>query len=70
MKPDKRSERTFEPTAQDIREACHRIQEGWSERERNKRAGWAAGAQWAPPLVETDFLFPDKGFSLGDTQYS
>ena len=69
MKPDKRSERTFEPTVAEIREACEKIQQGWSERERNKRAGWANGPRWAPPLVQTDYLFPDS-LPFGETQNS
>ncbi len=70
MKPSKRSERIFEPTALDIRQACEEIQGGWSEREKNKRSGWASGAHWLPPLVDTDYLFPDTGFHVGDTQPS
>ena len=67
MKPDKRSERTYEPTAQDIREACERIQEGWSERERRNRAGDIEGRHWLPPLVEGQSLLYDVS-GAGDPQ--
>ena len=56
MRRDKRESRVFMPTSHDIREACERIQESWSERERRKRAGWTDGGHWLPPLVETDSL--------------
>ncbi len=52
----KREGRVFVPTSHEIREACERIQEGWSERERRKRAGWIEGGRWLPPLVEIDSL--------------
>ena len=39
-----RWERT-DPTPEEIREQCLRIQEGWSKRERIKRAPWWAEQQ-------------------------
>ena len=62
MKRDKRSENVYLPSKQDIEQACAKIQEGWSERERLKRMGRAEKQHWLPPLVECDSLFPD-GFS-------
>jgi hypothetical protein len=62
MKRDRRSENVYLPTSREIREACERIQAGWSERERRKRSGQAEGRRWLPPLIDSDTLFPD-GFS-------
>ena len=59
MKRDKRESRVFLPTSHDIRQACDRIQQDWSERERRKRAGWLEGGQWLPPVVSTDSLLDD-----------
>lgn len=59
MKRDKRESRVFLPTSHDIRQACDRIQQNWSERERRKRAGWQEGGQWLPPVVTTDSLLDD-----------
>ncbi|MHB8972138.1 MAG: hypothetical protein ACYC3X_06505 [Pirellulaceae bacterium] len=56
MRQDKRDSRVFMPTSLDIRQACDKIQERWSERERRKRAGWVEGQHWLPPLVEVDSL--------------
>jgi hypothetical protein len=69
MKRDKRESRVFLPTSHDIRQACERIQEGWTPRERQKRAGWAEQQHWLPPLVEADSLYLDGLAShTGDTQ--
>ena len=62
MKQDRRSEKVYLPTSHDIQQACERIQEGWSDREKLKRSGRAEGRHWLPPLVESETLFPD-GFS-------
>ena len=62
MKRDRRSEKVYLPTSHDIQQACERIQEGWSDREKLKRSGRAEGRHWLPPLVESETLFPD-GFS-------
>ena len=59
MKREKRESRVFLPTSHDIRQACEKIQETWSERERRKRAGWIEGGHWLPPLVETESLLDD-----------
>ncbi len=59
MKRDKRESRVFLPTSHDIRQACDRIQQKWSDRERRKRAGWTEGGQWLPPVVSTDSLLDD-----------
>lgn len=42
----------YEPTPRDIRRACERIQAGWSERERDKRAGRLRAVTWMPPNVD------------------
>ena len=69
MKRDKRERRVFLPTSHDIRQACERIQEGWTPRERQKRAGCAEQQHWLPPLVESDSLYFDGLEShMGDTQ--
>lgn len=39
----------YEPTAKDIRRACESIQQSWSPRERNRRAGRHGNAGWSPP---------------------
>ena len=70
MKRDKRESKIFLPTSHDIREACDRIQEGWSDRERQKRAGWAEGRHWSPPLVIADSSFLDGLSRSGDPQTS
>ncbi len=64
MKRDRRSENVYLPTSHDIEQACERIQAGWTERERLKRAGWVEGRHWTPPLVATDTLYSD---GLGPT---
>ncbi len=70
MKRDRRSEKVYLPTSYDIEQACERIQAGWTERERLKRAGWAEGRHWLPPLVDTETLFPDGLSRTMDPQVS
>jgi len=48
--------RPYEPTLRDIRRACERIQAGWSERERDKRAGRLRAVTWVPPSVDWSAL--------------
>ena len=62
MKRDRRSEKVYLPTSHDIQQACEKIQQGWSEREKLKRSGRTEGKHWLPPLVESESLFPD-GYS-------
>jgi hypothetical protein len=40
-----------DPSRRDIRDACERIQSGWSETERRKRAGLPRSEPWLPPLI-------------------
>jgi len=42
----------YEPTPRDIRRACECIQAGWTERERDKRAGLLRSRTWMPPSVD------------------
>lgn len=67
MKRDKYESRVYLPSSHDIRQACDRIQKGWSERERRKRAGWIEGGHWSPPLVEADSMLYDLS-RLSDSQ--
>jgi hypothetical protein len=60
MKPKKRGRNIFEPTARDIRRACEKIQEKWSDQERRKRAGQAQREHWLPPVVDLDSLDSDR----------
>ena len=48
--------RPYEPTLRDIRRACEHIQAGWSERERDKRAGQLRAVAWVPPSVDWSAL--------------
>ncbi len=59
MRSRKRNPRVFEPTDRDIRRECEKIQERWSEKERNKRAGRSKVRHWLPPIVDSELLFPD-----------
>lgn len=59
MNPQKRRRKIFQPTQRDIRRACEKIQEGWSDRERQKRSGQPDKRHWAPPVVDSSLLFPD-----------
>jgi hypothetical protein len=64
----------YEPTPRDIRRACERIQAGWSEKERDKRAGRLRPVTWMPPSVDwnalTEAVNEDQKTlqSLGGTQ--
>ena len=68
MKRDKRSERVYLPTSHEIRRECERIQDGWSDRERQKRAGHADGRHWLPPVVDSQTLLPDQFGQTMDPQ--
>jgi hypothetical protein len=54
-----RESKAFLPTLHDIRQACDKIQENWSEWERRKRSGGIEKPHWLPPFVEVDLLFHD-----------
>lgn len=41
----------YRPSPQDIRQACERIQAGWTPHERDKRAGRSAKVGWVPPSI-------------------
>jgi hypothetical protein len=42
----------YKPSAEEIERACAKIQEKWSTRQRNKRAGRMADSNWTPPRVD------------------
>lgn len=46
----------YEPTADEIRGECERIQETWSVQERHKRAGKGESDGWKPPRVDWSAL--------------
>lgn len=55
----------FSPTTDDIKKACDRIREGWTDREHRKRSGYLGTARgdflaWTPPVVPVLFggLYP------------
>ena len=49
-----------EPTPEEIKDACEKIQEGWSEQDRKKRAGQVDNGGWTPPEVKSpEFLEDD-----------
>ena len=55
-KRSRRGGKPYRPTARDIRRACARIQDSWSETERRKRAGFPEQDPWMPPVACADFL--------------
>jgi len=58
MKARKSDRTTENPTLEDIRRRCSKIQADWSEKERLKRAG-CVPTQWQPPtilLADYDYL--------------
>ena len=58
----------YQPSPRDIRTACDRIQEAWSEREREKRSGHMTNGRWTPPSVDwstvTDAVREDQGSDM------
>ena len=42
----------YKPSAEEIERACAKIQEKWSVRQRNKRAGRVTENNWMPPRVD------------------
>lgn len=59
----------YKPSAEEIERACAKIQEKWSVRQRDKRAGRTSQSQWAPPRVEwasiTDAISDSQNDSTG-----
>ncbi len=43
-----------DPTSQEIKYHCKKIQATWSEREKDKRAGRLRASTWVPPVIEVD----------------
>lgn len=51
----------YRPSPEEIREACRRIQEGWSKAERRKRAsGSILPVRWFLPSVPFTALAPEN----------
>jgi hypothetical protein len=54
----------YQPSPRDIRTACDQIQQAWTVRERERRAGHSADCRWTPPSVNwstlTDAAFEDQ----------
>jgi hypothetical protein len=46
----------YKPSAEEIEQACAKIQEKWSVRQRNKRAGRVTENNWTPPRVDWDSI--------------
>ena len=67
MSSERRSGKVFEPTPREIRRACEKIQQRWSERERCKRAGRPHGYHWTPPLVANDWLSTDASSPVDES---
>lgn len=42
------------PSQEDIRKACEEIQQNWSERESQRRAGIPPKTTWLPPVIHMD----------------
>jgi hypothetical protein len=69
MKPKRRGRRVFEPSPRDIRFACEKIQAQWSPKERRKRAGYADGRHWLPPMVELESALHESANQSRDVRY-
>lgn len=54
----------YEPSGRDIRDACRRIQAGWTDHERRKRAGLPRLEPWAPPVVPSSYLSTEMDTTL------
>jgi hypothetical protein len=62
-------ENFFLPTGYDIRTACEKIRENWSERERKKRAGLQYEvSNWTPPEVSIRSIY-DAARDMNHSQY-
>jgi len=66
MDSTRRDSKIFRPTPHEIRSACERIQQRWSDRERRKRAGRPKNEHWSPPLVTTDWLATEASSFVED----
>ena len=59
MKSKKKTSRLkVNPTLEEIRHRCSKIQSKWSERERFKRSG-AVQTSWHPPVVPMDDTYDE-----------
>ncbi len=59
----------YKPSAEEIEKACAKIQEKWSVRQRDKRAGRTSQSQWSPPRLDwstiTDAISESQSDSTG-----
>lgn len=62
------SERAEDPTLKQIKERCERIQAGWSEAVRAKRAVAKPQRQSYPPTYDRDFLDAIESEQAGCTR--
>ncbi len=44
------------PSEREILDACHEIQQKWTDAERRRRAGLPKVQYWVPPMVPTEQL--------------
>jgi hypothetical protein len=57
----------YKPSAEEIERACAKIQEKWSARQRNKRAGRVTENNWTPPRVDWASISEAISDSQNDT---
>jgi hypothetical protein len=50
------SQARFEPTPDEIRQACAEIQRSWSKKERFRRSGGVETGTWSPPVISCSDL--------------
>lgn len=64
----------YKPSAEEIERACAKIQQNWSVRQRDKRAGRTSQSQWSPPRVDwssiTDALSESQSDSTGVSSWA
>lgn len=57
----------YRPSAEEIEQACANIQQKWSVRQRNKRAGRVTEINWTPPRVDWASISEAISDSQNDT---
>jgi hypothetical protein len=53
---DSERQAAYRPSAEEIEQACAKIQQQWSVRQRDKRAGRVSDNNWTPPRIEWDSI--------------